>query len=42
MDQYNLKLVDYSFVYSRDKYAPGDNFTWFLLKNKLCLSESIT
>ena len=32
IDQYNLKLVDYSFVYSRDKYAPGDNFTWFLLE----------
>lgn len=32
IDQYNLKLVDYSFVYSRDRYAPGDNFTWFLLE----------
>ncbi len=32
IDNYNLKLVDYGFVYKRDKWAPMDDITWFLLE----------
>lgn len=32
MDHYGLKLVDYGFVYKRDKWAPQDDITWFLLE----------
>ena len=32
IDGFNLKLVDYSFIYSRDNVAPSDNFTWFLME----------
>ncbi len=32
MDEFNLKLLDYSFIYSRDNVAPSDNFTWFLME----------
>ena len=32
MDGFNLKLIDYSFIYSRDNVAPSDNFTWFLME----------
>lgn len=32
IDKYNLKLVDYGFMYHRDKWAPHDDFNWFLLE----------
>ena len=32
IDKFNLKLIDYGFVYSRDKNFPQDDVTWFLLK----------
>lgn len=32
IDKYNLKLVDYGFVYKRDNWAPQDDITWFLLE----------
>lgn len=35
MDQYpDLKLLDYGFVYHRDRNFPGDDFTWFLLEKR--------
>jgi len=30
--EFNLKLVDYGFVYRGDNYAPLDDVTWFLLE----------
>ena len=33
MDKYPLKLVDYGFVYHRDKW-PQDDITWFLMEKK--------
>lgn len=32
IDQYDMKLVDYGFVYKRDPWAPQDDTTWFLLE----------
>lgn len=32
MDQFGLNLVDYGFIYKRDKWAPQDNLNWFLLE----------
>jgi len=32
IDKFNLELIDYGFVYSRDKNFPQDDITWFLLK----------
>ena len=33
-DKYNLKIVDYGFVWSEDKNYNMDNYNWFLLKKK--------
>jgi pseudaminic acid biosynthesis-associated methylase len=32
IDQFNLKLLDYGFVYHRDRQCPLDDCTWFLLE----------
>lgn len=32
IEQYDLKLVDYGFIYKRDNWAPQDDITWFLLE----------
>ena len=32
IDLYNLKLVDYGFLYKRDNFAPQDDISWFLLE----------
>ena len=32
IDNYDMKLVDYGFVYKRDNWAPQDDTTWFLLE----------
>ena len=32
IDNYDMKLVDYGFVYKRDNWAPQDDITWFLLE----------
>jgi pseudaminic acid biosynthesis-associated methylase len=32
IDAYGLRLVDYGFTYHRDKFAPLDDPTWFLLE----------
>ena len=32
MDKYNLRLIDYGFMYHRDNYFPKDDLTWFLLE----------
>jgi pseudaminic acid biosynthesis-associated methylase len=32
IDRYNLTLIDYGFVYHRDKLCPQDDLTWFLLE----------
>jgi len=32
IDKYNMKLVDYGFVYHRDHSFPLDDMTWFLLE----------
>lgn len=32
IDKYNLRLVDYGFLYHRDNYFPRDDATWFLLE----------
>ena len=32
IDRYQMKLVDYGFQYKRDKIAPQDNISWFLLE----------
>jgi pseudaminic acid biosynthesis-associated methylase len=32
IDKFNLKLIDYSFNYKREKYFPHDDATWFLLE----------
>ena len=31
-NKYNLKIVDYGFVWSEDKKHSLDNYNWFLLK----------
>jgi pseudaminic acid biosynthesis-associated methylase len=31
-DKFNLRLIDYGFVYHRDNYFPQDDLTWFLLE----------
>ena len=31
IDHYELKLIDYGFIYKRDNWAPRDDMTWFLL-----------
>ena len=31
IDRFDLRLVDYGFVYHRDKF-PQDDITWFLLE----------
>lgn len=32
IEQYDLKLIDYGFIYKRDNWAPQDDVTWFLLE----------
>lgn len=32
IDRYDLKLIDYGFLYKRDNWAPQDDITWFLLE----------
>lgn len=32
IEKYDMKLVDYGFVYKRDNWAPQDDITWFLLE----------
>ena len=32
IDNYDLKLVSYGFIYKRDNLAPQDDITWFLLE----------
>lgn len=32
IDKYDLRLVDYGFVYHRDNYFPQDDCNWFLLE----------
>jgi len=32
ISNYDLKLVDYGFIYKRDNWAPQDDITWFLLE----------
>jgi pseudaminic acid biosynthesis-associated methylase len=32
IDTFNLRLIDYGFVYQRDNYFPQDDLTWFLLE----------
>lgn len=32
IDKYNLRLVDYGFIYHRDNYSPQDDLSWFLLE----------
>lgn len=32
IEKYELKLVDYGFIYKRDNWAPQDDITWFLLE----------
>jgi pseudaminic acid biosynthesis-associated methylase len=32
MDKFNLRLVDYGFLYRRDNYFPRDDSNWFLLE----------
>ena len=32
IDQFDMKLIDYGFVYKRDPWAPQDDTTWFLLE----------
>ena len=32
IENYGLNLVDYGFVYKRDKQAPQDDISWFLLQ----------
>ena len=32
MDTYDMKLVDYGFIYKRDNWAPRDDFTYFVLE----------
>ena len=34
MDKYDLKLVDYGFIYKRDNWAPQDDTNWFLLEKQ--------
>jgi pseudaminic acid biosynthesis-associated methylase len=32
IDKFNLRLIDYGFIYHRDNYFPQDDLTWFLLE----------
>jgi pseudaminic acid biosynthesis-associated methylase len=32
MDEFDVRLVDYGFIYKRDNRAPQDDITWFLLE----------
>ncbi len=34
IDKYNLRLVDYGFIYHRDAGFPRDDWTWFLLEKQ--------
>ncbi|MEM0912178.1 MAG: pseudaminic acid biosynthesis-associated methylase [Pseudomonadota bacterium] len=34
MDNYDLRLVDYGFIYKRDNWAPQDDTNWFLLEKQ--------
>jgi pseudaminic acid biosynthesis-associated methylase len=34
IDRFDLKLVDYGFVYHRDRYFPMDDVNWFLLERR--------
>ena len=34
IDKYNLRLIDYGFIYHRDNYFPQDDCTWFLLEKQ--------
>ncbi len=34
LDMFELDLIDYGFLYSKDKKAPQDDLSWFLLKKK--------
>jgi pseudaminic acid biosynthesis-associated methylase len=33
IDKYNLRLIDYGFIYHRDNHFAQDDLTWFLLEN---------
>ncbi len=35
IDKYNLRLIDYGFIYHRDNYFPQDDATYFLLKKRV-------
>jgi pseudaminic acid biosynthesis-associated methylase len=32
IDKYNLRLLDYGFIYHRDNHFPLDDMTWFLME----------
>ena len=32
INDYNLKLIDYGFIYNKDELAPQDDINWFLLE----------
>lgn len=34
IDEYNLRLIDYGFVYRRDVRFPQDDLSWFLLEKR--------
>jgi pseudaminic acid biosynthesis-associated methylase len=34
IDRYDLRLIDYGFIYHRDNYFSQDDFTWFLLEKR--------
>ena len=34
IDKYDLRLIDYGFIYHRDNYFSQDDFTWFLLEKR--------
>lgn len=34
IDKFNLRLIDYGFVYHRDNYFPEDDTNWFLLEKQ--------
>ena len=41
MKKYNdLDLVDYGFIYHRDKNFPQDDLNWFLLEKKVFKSQT--
>ena len=32
IENFGLKLIDYGFIYHRDRFAPQDDMHWFLLE----------